>query len=107
MKNIQDIKQPESQSFQQLQELLNNAKKIREADHNSIQRAANQQARQLKEHGKVKQPGDICQQIKPLDVLFVKSEIPNRPKMSFLINFHGPCREVSMSIERMNAAKQS
>ena len=91
MKNIQDIKQPESQSFQQLQELLNNAKKIREADHNSSQRAANQQARQLKQHGKVKQPGDICQQIKPLDVLFVKSEIPNRPKMSFLVNFHGPC----------------
>ena len=46
MKNIQDLKQPESQSFQQLQELLINAQKIREADQNTIQKAANQQARQ-------------------------------------------------------------
>ena len=91
MKNIQDLKQPESQSFQQLQELLINAQKIREADQNTIQKAANQQARQLKDHGKVRHPGDICRQIKPLDVLFVKSELPNQPKMSYKANFHGPC----------------
>ena len=96
MKNIQDLKQPESQSFQQLQELLINAQKIREADQNTIQKAANQQARQLKEHGKVKRPGDICRQIKPLDVLFVKSELQNQPKMSYLVNYHGPCLVLSV-----------
>ena len=96
MKNIQDLKQPESQSFQQLQELLYNAQKIREADQNTAQKAANQQARQLRQHGKVQRPGDICRQIKPLDVLFVKSELRNQPKMSYLVNYHGPCLVLSV-----------
>ena len=96
MKNIQDLKQPESQSFQQLQELLYNAQKIREADQNTAQKAANQQARQLRQHGKVQRPGDICRQIKPLDVLFVKSELQNQPKMSYLVNYHGPCLVLSV-----------
>ena len=91
MKNIQDLKQPESQHFQKMQELLTNSRKILEAGENTFQKVANQQARQLKEHGKVKRPGDIIEQIKPLDVLFVKSDVQNRPKMSFLANFHGPC----------------
>ena len=90
MKNIQDLKKPNSQNFQHMQELLNNSKKILEAGENTLQKVSNQQARQLKEHGKVKHPGDIIRQLKPLDVLFVKSEVQKRPKMSFLANFHGP-----------------
>ena len=90
MKNIQDLKKPNSQSFQHMQELLNNSKKTLEAGENTLLKVSNQQARQLKEHGKVKHPGDIIKQLKPLDVLFVKSEVQKRPKMSFLANFHGP-----------------
>ena len=90
MKNIHDLKKPNSQSFQHMQELLNNSKKILEAGENTLHKVSNQQARQLKEHGKVKHPGDIIKQLKPLDVLFVKSEVQKRPKMSFLANFHGP-----------------
>merc|ERR1739844_143708 len=90
MKNIHDLKKPNSQSFQHMQELLNNSKKTLEAGENTLLKVSNQQARQLKEHGKVKHPGDIIRQLKPLDELFVKSEVQKRPKMSFLANFHGP-----------------
>ena len=91
MQNIQELKEPKSQQFLKIQELLNHSRKILEAEENTIQKVAHQQATQLREHGKLKQPGDIIDQIKPLDVLFVKSELQDQPKMTLFVNFHGPC----------------
>ena len=91
MQNIQRIAKPESQNMLKMQELLINARTVLQAGENTAQKVQNQQARQLKQHGKLKNPGDIIDQIQPLDVLFVKSELKGRPKMSFFVNFHGPC----------------
>ena len=90
MENIRNLEQPSSQHIIKMQEILHNSRKILEAGQNTLEKVSSQQARQLKEHGRLKKEGDIIQQIQPLDVLFVKTELQNKPKMSFFVSFHGP-----------------
>ena len=96
MTNIERSENTKSQQIQNMQELLRHAKTIQEAKQNSILTAANRQRRQLNEHGKVKHPGDIQAEFKPLDVLFIKTELQDEPKMSLFVKFHGPCVVLSV-----------
>ena len=90
MENIRNLDQPSSQHIIRMQEILHNSRKILEAGQNTLEKVSNQQTRQLRQHGRLKEEGDIIQQIQPLDVLFVKTELQNKPKMSFFVSFHGP-----------------
>ena len=89
--NIANLPNPQSQSLKNMQELLLHARKILDASTNTLVQSRNQQDRQLRIHGRLKHPGDILSQIQPFDVLFVKTELQNRPKMDFFVSFHGPC----------------
>ena len=91
MKNIQNYPNPLSQGIQNMQNLLQKAKKIRATEERAQQTCIQMQQRQLQKHHKLKAPGDIFKGFQPLDIIYIKSQPHNEAKLDFKAKYHGPC----------------
>ena len=97
IENVQNLPQPESQAVRNMQELLHYADNFRQAELNAHKFSENQKARQLKEHGKLLDQDDLIAKLRPLTVLYVKSELGKVPKMHCYAQYHGPFVVLSLN----------
>ena len=88
--NVQNCTLPQSQVISNVQQLLKYAKNVNLAHENAIQSNFRAQERQLRERGRVKEQGSVFENFRPLDVLFVKTELQNESKMTTAARFSGP-----------------
>ena len=97
IENVQNLPQPSSQAIKNMQELLHYADNFRQAELNAHKFSENQKARQLKEHGKLLDQDDLIAKLRPLTVLYVKSELGKVPKMHCYAQYHGPFVVLSLN----------
>ena len=97
MGNIQNLKAPESNAIKNMHQLLHYADNFRQAEANAHKFSENQKARQLKEHGQLLSQDDLIAKLRPLSVLYVRSELGTVPKMHCYAQHHGPHLVLSLN----------
>ena len=96
-KHLRTLSQPQSSPVREFQAILKYANMHRQSQLHAEEEANKARARQLRIHGQVLEKSDVIENIRPLRVLYIKSELKSVPKMNDFATVHGPCIVVSVN----------
>ena len=96
-KHLRTLSQPQSSPVRDFQAILKYADMHRQSQLHAEEEANKARARQLRIHGQILEKSDVIENIRPLRVLYIKSELKSVPKMNDFATVHGPCIVVSVN----------
>ena len=94
---IGQLSQPASYPVKDFQDILKFSEMHRESQKHAEEEAAQARERQLRVHGRLIDKSDLIQNLSPLKVIYVKSQLRNVSKMNQFAALHGPCVVLSVN----------
>ena len=90
MTNVQSLQNPESHTMKQMQQCLEHAEIFRTAETNAKKYHDELRERQLRNKHKLLDEDSFFNKLRPLTILYVKTELQKVPKFHTFAQFHGP-----------------